>query len=84
MNRLLISVMTAALISAPAFAAKPKKFSDGGEITLGDGSVVEASIVTCTNNEAIPLLNKDGQWCIDEEGSYCHKKRMKAAKKACK
>lgn len=81
---LLVSVVAAAFISAPAFAAKPKKFVSGGEVTLESGAQAEASIVTCTNRQEFTLLRIDGQWCVDEAGSYCSKKRMKAAKKACK
>lgn len=73
-----------AIISAPALAANPKKFSDGGSTTLANGTTAETSVVTCSNNKEIPLLSIDGKWCVDEAGSYCHSKRMKAAKKACK
>lgn len=77
-------VLAIALISAPALAAKPKKFLGGEPVTLASGAVVETSTVVCTNGSEFVLTNEDSKWCFAGDEQYCHKDKIKAAQKACK
>lgn len=77
-------VLAIALISAPALAAKPKKFMDGEPVTLANGTVAKTSTVECTGGSQFSLTNEDGQWCFAGDEKFCHKNKIKAAQKACK
>lgn len=81
---LIVSAIVIALLSVPALAAKPSSFKKGGDVKLADGTSVTSSVVTCSDGAEVILPKIEKKWCTDIGSTYCSKKRMKAAKKACK
>lgn len=69
------------------FAAKPTAITFESSGTTPDGREYSNYIVKCSNGEQQPLTAWDNRkkWCVGAESQEnCHKKQIKAAKKACK
>ena len=74
------------VLSLNALAAKPTSITFEAEGTTPDGIEYARYIVKCSNGEQQPLTAWDQRkkWCVGAESTEnCHKKQIKAAKKAC-
>lgn len=74
-------------LSMNCFAAKPTAITFESSGTTPDGREYSNYIVKCSNGEQQPLTAWDNRkkWCVGAESQEnCHKKQIKAAKKACK
>ncbi|MGB1140678.1 MAG: hypothetical protein ACPG1A_07245 [Halioglobus sp.] len=87
--KLLQMTAAAALIgvSAASFAAKPTSivFNANGE--TADGTAYATYTVKCSNGKKAEMTawNNLRKWCVGDSASEdCEKKRIKAAKTACK
>ena len=79
-----MSLMT---LSLSTFAAKPTAITFESNGVTPDGVEYANYIVKCSNGENQPLTAWDNRkkWCVGYQSSEnCHKKQIKAAKKACK
>lgn len=89
MKKKLTIVATAWLTvsSLHCYAAKPTAITYESSGTTPDGEEYANYIVSCSNGEQQPLTAWDNRkkWCVGAESKEnCHKKQIKAAKKACK
>lgn len=74
-------------LSLNALASKPTSITFESDGTTADGVEFANYIVKCSNGEKQPLTAWDQRkkWCVGAESlENCHKKQIKAAKKACK
>lgn len=74
-------------LSLNAHASKPTSITFESDGTTPDGVAYSNYIVKCSNNQNQPLTawNNRKKWCVGSESlDNCHKKQIKAAKKACK
>ena len=74
-------------LSIGATAAKPTSITFESDGSTADGINYSNYIVKCSNGQNQPLTawNKRKKWCVGSESlDNCHKKQIKAAKKACK
>lgn len=82
-----LAATTLMLTSLSALAAKPTAITFESNGTTPDGVEYANYIVKCSNGEQQPLTAWDNRkkWCVGAESAEnCHKKQIKAAKKACK
>jgi len=82
-----LMVATLAAASASSFAARPTSVMYTGEGVNDDGLEYSSYAVKCTNGQRYPLTAWDNRrkWCVGESSAdECHRKQIKAAKKACK
>ena len=89
MNKLQSLTIASALLafSIGASAAKPTAITFDADATAPDGSEYARYLVKCSNGSVQPLTAWDGRkkWCVGSDSTdNCHKKQIKAAKKACK
>ncbi len=80
-------LIAATLFSGSTLAAKPTSVGFDSYGTNAEGTQYANYVVKCSNGKALPLTAWDNRrkWCIGEESTdNCHKKQLKAAKKACK
>ena len=80
-------VLTAALLTFSAAAlAGPTAMKDAGTEQGADGRSFSKVEVSCSkSSELRTVVQYEGskEWCLSDE-SYCSKKKIKAAQKACK
>ncbi|MFT5032926.1 MAG: hypothetical protein ACI9OO_000857 [Bacteroidia bacterium] len=82
-----LMVATLATASAASFAARPTSVMYTGEGVTDAGLEYSSYAVKCTNGQRYPLTAWDNRrkWCVGENSAdECHRKQIKAAKKACK
>jgi hypothetical protein len=75
------------IISMGASAAKPTSITFDSDNATPDGVEYSLYIVKCSNGQRQPMTAWDNRkkWCVGSESTdNCHKKQIKAAKKACK
>ncbi len=80
-------IASLALASASVFAARPTSVMYTGEGVNEAGLEYSSYAVKCTNGQRYPLTAWDNRrkWCVGEHSAEeCHRKQIKAAKKACK
>lgn len=78
---------TLVTISMGATAAKPTSITFASESSTPDGVQFSNYVVNCSNGQKQPLTAWDSRkkWCVGSESlENCHKKQIKAAKRACK
>lgn len=78
---------TCLVFSISALAAKPTSITFESDGKSPDGVEFANYIVKCSNGQEQPLTawDKRKKWCVGRESlDNCHKKQIKAAKKACK
>ncbi len=84
-----LSFLTASTLltfALSATAAKPTSITYESEGKTPDGVEFANYIVKCSNGVKQPLTAWDGRkkWCVGSESmDNCHRKQIKAAKKAC-
>ena len=87
MKNLKIAVaLTCMAFSLNTYAAKPTSITYESDGTTPDGVQFANYIVKCSNGQKQPLTawDKRKKWCVGRESlENCHKKQIKAAKKAC-
>lgn len=87
-NYLSIALTTTLVaLSLSASAAKPTSITFESDGKTPDGVEYANYIVKCSNGQKQPLTAWDNRkkWCVGSESlENCHKKQIKAAKKACK
>ncbi len=80
-------VLTAALLTfSTAALAGPTAMKDAGTEQGADGRTFSKLEISCSNtSEPRTVVQFEGskEWCL-ADNSYCSKKKIKAAKKACK
>lgn len=82
---LLVALLATA--SAAVFAARPSSLVYTGAGTDESGAEYSSYSVKCTDGQRHPLTAWDNRrkWCVGEASQEeCHRKQIKAAKKACK
>ncbi|MEE8056794.1 MAG: hypothetical protein V3T17_03005 [Pseudomonadales bacterium] len=89
MDKFLAIAVTSALLVLPlsVSAAKPTSVTFESNGSTPDGVNFSSYIVKCSNGLKQPLTAWDQRkkWCVGSESiENCHKKQIKAAKKACK
>lgn len=89
MNKYLTVTISSFIVTfaLSANAAKPTSITFESDATTADGVPYSNYIVKCSNNQNQPLTawGKRKKWCVGAESAEnCHKKQIKAAKKACK
>lgn len=83
----LAATTSLAVVSFSSYAAKPTAITFESSGTTPDGREYANYIVKCSNGEQQPLTAWENRkkWCVGAESEEnCHKKQIKAAKKACK
>jgi hypothetical protein len=85
-----LSVVVASTILTLSFsvsAAKPTSITFDSDGSTDDGIDYSNYIVKCSNGQNQPLTawDKRKKWCVGSDSlDNCHRKQIKAAKKACK
>ena len=87
LNTKILIGSTLLALSANSFAAKPTSIVFDSNGTTEDGTAYSNYVVKCSNGKKTPLTAWDNRrkWCVGAQSTEnCHKKQIKAAKKACK
>ena len=88
MKKSAMAIFVASVLAAPVTlaGASPLSITFSGDAQSAEGAAYKKYEVKCSNNKT-HLMSKweeDAQWCVGESTESCSRKKIKAAKLACK